>query len=92
MDNPQKPWYVYIVRCRDGSLYTGISDNVSKRIEKHNSGKGAKYTAQRRPVTLLFQETHPDQGSARRREEQIKRWPREKKKQLIAGFHTVTTG
>jgi putative endonuclease len=79
-----KPWYVYLVRCCDGSIYTGISDDVEARIRKHNSGKGAKYTAQRRPVSLLYSELHPDQGTAMKRESQVKRWRKDRKERLAA--------
>ncbi|MBI3871506.1 MAG: GIY-YIG nuclease family protein [candidate division Zixibacteria bacterium] len=92
MTNGRKPWFVYLVRCRDGSIYAGITDDINARIKKHNSGKGATYTAQRRPVTLLFSEPHPDQSSARRREIQLKGWTREKKEQLIAGFPRPHSG
>jgi putative endonuclease len=75
----QDYWYVYIVCCRDDTYYTGITNNVAKRIEKHNSGKGAVYTSGRRPVKLIYQEKHADKSSARKREIQIKDWRREKK-------------
>lgn len=78
----RKPWFVYLVRCADGSIYTGISDDVDARLEKHNKGRGARYTAQRRPVSLLHTEKHPDQGSAMRRERQIKTWAKSKKEEL----------
>jgi predicted GIY-YIG superfamily endonuclease len=77
-----KPWFVYLVRCADLSIYTGITDNVTTRIEKHNNGRGARYTAQRRPVALIYQEEHPDQGSAMKREAQIKTWPKARKEKL----------
>ncbi|HEX9751276.1 MAG TPA: GIY-YIG nuclease family protein [candidate division Zixibacteria bacterium] len=92
MTTESKPWFVYLVRCRDGSIYAGITDDIEARITKHNSGKGAKYTAQRRPVTLLFSERHPDQGSARRREIQLKGWTRAKKEELITGFPSLRSG
>ena len=85
MEPTSKPWYVYLVRCSDGSIYTGITDNVEARLKKHNSGRGAKYTAQRRPVTLLHSEELPDQGSAMRREAQIKNWNRVQKETLAKG-------
>lgn len=75
-----------MVRCRDGSIYTGITDDVDARIKKHNSGKGARYTAQRRPVELLYSETHRSQDAARSREMQLKGWTKQKKEELIAGF------
>ncbi len=86
MESIGKPWYVCLVRCRDGSIYTGITDDVEARIKKHNAGKGAGYTRQRGPVVLLYSEPHSDQGSARRREMQLKSWTRQKKEELIAGF------
>lgn len=82
MPEPDKPWFVYLVRCRDGSIYTGISDDVDARVNTHNLGRGAKYTAQRRPVTLLYSEPHPNHSSARKREIQLKKWPRQKKEDL----------
>jgi len=92
MPNADKPWFVYLVRCRDGSIYTGITDDVDARLKKHNQGKGAKYTAQRRPVALLYSETHPDQNSARKREIQLKGWTRQKKEDFAAGFPRLRSG
>ena len=86
MSPTKRPWFVYLVRCRDGSIYTGITDDVEARLRTHNLGKGAKYTAQRRPVSLVYQEPHRDQGSAKRREAEIKRWSRRRKDDLVAGF------
>ena len=85
-----KPWHVYLVRCSDGSIYTGISDNVEARIKKHNAGRGAKYTAQRGPVSLLYSEMLKDQGSAMKREAQIKRWGKQQKEALATGAIKVT--
>lgn len=78
-------WSVYIVQCRDGSLYTGIAKDVQERIRKHNHGTGAKYTATRRPVTLVWQEAHADASAALKREIEIKSWRREDKQKLITG-------
>jgi putative endonuclease len=85
-------WYLYLVRCSDGSIYTGISNDVEARVKEHNHGTGAKYTALKRPVTLIYQEKHPNQSSARRREEQIKRWGRKKKENLALGFPRLHSG
>ncbi len=71
-----------MVKCKDGTIYTGISNDVEDRINEHNSGEGAKYTASRSPVTLIFQEEHPDKSSAFKREIQIKRWSKERKEAL----------
>ncbi|MHB8831267.1 MAG: GIY-YIG nuclease family protein [Patescibacteria group bacterium] len=78
-----KPWYVYIVRCRDGSLYTGIALDVQQRIKKHNSGDGAKYTRSHRPVRLVRKEKYATESQARKREAEIKAWPRIKKLDLV---------
>lgn len=72
-------WYVYIVECSDGTLYTGITTDVTRRINQHNSGKGAKYTAARRPVTLREHITVPDRSSAAKIEAYIKKQPRHMK-------------
>jgi putative endonuclease len=77
-------WQVYIVQCADLSLYTGIARNLSDRIAQHNAGNGAKYTRGRRPVTLRYQESHPDRSSALKREASIKQLKRGAKLNLIA--------
>lgn len=77
-----RPWYVYMLKCKDGSIYTGISNDVEDRLKEHNSGQGGEYTSTKRPVKLIFQEEHPDKTSARKREEQIKNWGRAKKEAL----------
>ncbi|WP_242508979.1 GIY-YIG nuclease family protein [Staphylococcus condimenti] len=74
---------MYIVRCRDGSLYTGYTNDVTARVEKHNAGKGAKYTKTRRPVKLVYQETFETKSEAMKREYQIKTYTRVQKLQLI---------
>ena len=76
-------WYVYIVCCADGSLYTGISKNLDKRMKLHNNGRGAKYTRSRRPVELVYSESVDERGKALRREWAIKKLEREDKKKLI---------
>jgi putative endonuclease len=69
-------WFVYVVRCRDGTLYTGISRDVDARLAKHNRGKGARYTRGRGPVVLLHCERKSSQVAALRREAAIKALPR----------------
>ena len=69
-------WYVYIVACRDGSLYTGITTDLDKRIAAHNAGTGAKYTAARRPVRLCYHEPSPSRSTASQREITIKKLDR----------------
>ena len=76
-------YIVYILRCGDGSLYTGITTDLERRVAAHNSGKGAKYTRSRLPVTPVYWEMVPDRGCALRRELAIKRLPREEKLRLI---------
>ncbi|MGH9425051.1 MAG: GIY-YIG nuclease family protein [Terriglobia bacterium] len=78
-------WYVYCLRCRDGSVYTGITSDLKRRLDEHNQGKGGAYTQAKRPVELVYQESHPDKSSALRRELEIKRWTRPRKLALIAG-------
>lgn len=75
-------WYVYIVRCSDASLYTGVAKELASRVAQHNAGKGAKYTRSRRPVQLVYSETAPDHGAALRREMEIKRLPAVAKRRL----------
>lgn len=65
-------WYVYIVRCVDGSLYTGVAKNIAARVAQHNAGTGAKYTRARGPVVLVYQEPALDHGAALRKEHVIK--------------------
>lgn len=79
-------WTVYIVRCADNSLYTGIAKNIDERIESHNAGRGAKYTRSRRPVELAYSETADDRATALRREFAIKRLERDAKKKLIESW------
>ena len=76
-------WFVYIVRCCDGSLYTGISTDVEARITKHNNGTGAKYTEKRRPVKLVYKEEAENRSVASKREYQIKQMSRKRKLNLI---------
>jgi putative endonuclease len=75
-------WFVYIVRCRDGSLYTGISTDVEARLATHNAGRGARYTRARRPVDLLWVERKRNRSYALRREAAIKALPRAAKIRL----------
>jgi predicted GIY-YIG superfamily endonuclease len=77
-------WYVYMLRCADASLYTGVATDVEARVLKHNSGKGAKYTRSRLPVVLAYQEAAADRSAALRREAQIKRLRLADKQRLLA--------
>ena len=79
----ENTWYVYILRCGDGSLYTGIARDIQARLEMHRSGKGAKYTRGRGPLELVYEEMCPDKGTALKRELAIKALPREEKLKLL---------
>ena len=82
-------YIVYILRCGDGSLYTGITTDLERRVAVHNSGKGGKYTRSHLPVEPVYWETAPDKGNALRREIELKRLSREEKIQLIASKQLV---
>lgn len=84
MGKDNEIWYVYMVRCCDGSLYTGITKDIARRIKAHNSGKGgARYTRSRRPVTLVYSEQVGSRSAAARLEYRFKRMPPAQKKLLI---------
>jgi len=76
-------WFVYVLRCMDGSLYTGVTKDLKRRGEQHNAGTASKYTRSRRPVKLLYQEVHPSQSSALKREAAIKSMNRREKLKMI---------
>jgi putative endonuclease len=76
-------WQVYILQCSDGSLYTGITNNLELRVKTHNSGRGAKYTKNRLPVRLVYKEYTKDKSQSLRRELEIKKLSRLAKKELI---------
>jgi putative endonuclease len=75
--------FVYIVECADGSLYTGWTIDVEKRVKAHNAGRGARYTRMHGPVKLVYSESHPTRAAAMQREAAIKTWPRQRKLKLI---------
>ncbi len=77
-----KTWYLYMLQCGDGSLYTGITDDVPRRLAAHRAGKGAKYTRGRGPLTLCYQETCGTHSAALRRELQVKTLCRAEKLRL----------
>ena len=76
-------WYLYILRCRDDTFYTGITTDVEKRLETHRSGKGAKYTRGRGPLELVYRETCGTHSDALKREYQVKALSRQEKEILI---------
>ena len=81
---PPQSWYVYILRCRDGSLYTGITNDLTRRCRQHNDGTASRCTRSRRPTRLVYQETQPGRGQALKREAAIKALSRREKLSLIA--------
>ena len=76
-------WHVYILRCKDDSLYTGVTIDFKKRVVRHNSGKGASYTKFRRPVVLEYAERFGNKSEAQKREFEVKKFSRENKERLI---------
>ena len=76
-------WFVYILRCGDGTLYTGVTDDVQRRLAAHRAGRGAKYTRGRGPLELVYTQEQPDKPAALRRELQIKKLSRPQKERLI---------
>jgi predicted GIY-YIG superfamily endonuclease len=81
----QEGWFVYMVYCIDGTIYTGITNDIALRISKHNSGKGAKYTQSRGPVVLLASWAYESKSAASKVEYKYKRLTRKAKEKLIAG-------
>ena len=79
----ENTWHLYILRCGDGTLYTGITTDVEKRFETHQSGKGAKYTRGRGPLELVYREECGSHSDALKREVEVKRLSREQKQTLI---------
>ena len=81
-------WHVYMVRCADGTLYTGIAKDVAKRVDEHNSDNrlGARYTKSRRPVSLVYWETAKTRSEAGKREHAIKKMPKISKENMLLNF------
>ena len=82
---PQQAYFVYILRCADGSYYVGHATDVPERVNLHNAGRAAAWTATRRPITLAYSEPAASLAAAMRRERQLKGWTRAKKEALIRG-------
>lgn len=80
-----KRWIVYVLRCADGSLYTGITNDLQRRVAAHRAGTASRYTRARGPVRVVHHEAAPDRGAALKREAAIKRLPRTAKLALIRG-------
>lgn len=79
------PWTVYLARCRDGTLYTGVTTDPERRLAEHNAGCGAAYTRSRLPITLVYRELVVDRAGAQRREHAIRRLTRREKEALACG-------
>lgn len=88
-DRGKREWSVYVLRCGDGSLYTGIAKDVLARLAQHNKGKGAAYTRTHLPVQLVYQESRLTRSAALIREAKVKRLPRPQKERLV-GISLVT--
>jgi putative endonuclease len=77
-------WFCYVLECADGTFYTGITNSIDRRLSMHNRGRASRYTRGRRPVRLIYAEPHRDRSSASRREIEVKKMPRVKKRRLGA--------
>lgn len=82
----RRGWIVYILRCADDTLYTGITTDLEARLKKHGEGRGARYTKGREPYKIVFSEQHPDKSSAAKRESVIKKMTRSQKLALIKQY------
>jgi len=78
--------FTYILECADGTLYTGWTEDLARRVRAHNAGRGARYTRGRRPVRLVYWEAQPSRNAAQRREAALRRLSRAQKQQLIHAF------
>ncbi len=85
-------FFCYILECADQSLYVGVAEDPAERERRHNEGRGSEWTAARLPVKLVWTEAHPTLSSARKRENQLKRWSRAKKVALIGGSLRLRSG
>lgn len=83
MEKKSKDWQVYILECKDGSYYTGITNQLEERLKAHSLGKGSKYVASRRPFTLVYSEQAASKSDALKREHAVKRLSRDKKELLV---------
>ena len=92
LEGLQVPYYVYILRCKDGSYYTGHAKDAEKRFEIHKKGRGARYTRMHEPEELIYVEEHGSRGEAMKRERQIKKLSHNKKQQLINSNNCSNAG
>ena len=80
-------WFVYMLRCGNGDLYTGVTTDMRRRLHEHQTGRGGRFTRTVQPVELVYQESAASENQAKRREAQLKNWSRAKKLTLITGDH-----
>lgn len=85
MSGGRRAWVVYLLRCGDGSLYCGITNDLGRRVEAHESGRGGRFTRSRRPIELVWKKSRQSETAARRLEPMVKRLPRASKLALVAG-------
>ena len=89
----EQSWFIYILKCNDQTLYTGVTTDLQRRLDEHNSSKqGARYTAARRPVCLVYHEKANSRSVAQQREHQIKSLSRKEKQQLISSYRKQLQG
>jgi len=86
---PRSRWLVYLLRCRDGSLYTGITNDLPRRLAAHAAGRASRYTRSRLPVTLAYTEPQASKSRALKREAAIKKLPRREKDSLVGRSRTI---
>ena len=84
-------WYIYLLRLKDNSLYTGITKDIENRIETHRSGKGSKYVRSRLPCKLVYKEKVKNKSLALKRELEIKSWRKSKKEKLVSNYKNKST-
>lgn len=90
---PPDPWYLYLLRCRDGSYYAGITTDIARRFAQHAQGRGARYTRSHPPESILGSRRYPDRASASRAEHALKRQPKARKLEwLLAGSMPASEG
>ena len=87
-----KQWVLYILSCKDGSLYTGVTDNLERRLSQHNEGKGAKYTRGRAPLSLVYLEQCENKSHALRREIAVKKMSKVQKQSLCETYSKSASG
>ena len=91
IDDEGRPWYVYLIECRDGSFYAGIAVDVAARFALHARGRGARYTRSHPPVRLAWAAQYPDRSSALKAEYAIRRLPAARKREMAAAYETGVT-